>query len=257
MTPRFEAYVRAAVGDATTCPHGHPIKVGERIDGVPLADCAVGATSPSCAWRTRPRTCCTTSRPPASSPGPTGTITGQRRRAGPVSSTCRTRPARSPSASPRPSRCSPTPRRRRAPRCPSSSCSAAALRPLALQPLPVETRRRGQLAPGGQPAPQLGVDGGVVEQVEVLAPPRWLYWSIANCSRSPRPSCDQALGRSTSRSPTSAADRMLGVAGQRRRRRSSGWRSPGTAPRCRCWTRTRRGRGPPSPRRRRSRSRGP
>src|SRR5881227_1750651 len=43
MTPRFEAYVRAAVGDAKTCPHGHPIKVGERIDGVPLADCAAGA----------------------------------------------------------------------------------------------------------------------------------------------------------------------------------------------------------------------
>jgi DtxR family transcriptional regulator, iron-dependent repressor len=44
MTPRFEAYVRAAVGDAKTCPHGHPIRVGERIDGVPLADCSVGAT---------------------------------------------------------------------------------------------------------------------------------------------------------------------------------------------------------------------
>jgi DtxR family Mn-dependent transcriptional regulator len=43
MTPRFEAYVRSAVGDATTCPHGHPIRVGERIDGVPLADCEVGA----------------------------------------------------------------------------------------------------------------------------------------------------------------------------------------------------------------------
>src|SRR5579884_3066606 len=43
MTPRFEAYVRASVGDARTCPHGHPIRVGERIDGVPLADCAVGA----------------------------------------------------------------------------------------------------------------------------------------------------------------------------------------------------------------------
>jgi DtxR family transcriptional regulator, iron-dependent repressor len=43
MTPRFEAYVRSAVGDARTCPHGHPIRVGERIDGVPLADCAVGA----------------------------------------------------------------------------------------------------------------------------------------------------------------------------------------------------------------------
>jgi len=39
MTPRFEAYVRASVGDATTCPHGHPIRLGERIDGVPLADC--------------------------------------------------------------------------------------------------------------------------------------------------------------------------------------------------------------------------
>jgi DtxR family Mn-dependent transcriptional regulator len=44
MTPRFEAYVRASVADATTCPHGHPIKVGERISGVPLADCEVGAS---------------------------------------------------------------------------------------------------------------------------------------------------------------------------------------------------------------------
>jgi DtxR family transcriptional regulator, Mn-dependent transcriptional regulator len=43
MTPRFEAYVRNAVGDAKTCPHGHPIRVGERIDGVPLADCVPGA----------------------------------------------------------------------------------------------------------------------------------------------------------------------------------------------------------------------
>ncbi len=44
MTPRFEAYVRGAVGDAQTCPHGHPIQVGQRVQGVPLADCAVGAT---------------------------------------------------------------------------------------------------------------------------------------------------------------------------------------------------------------------
>lgn len=43
MSPRFEEYVKAAIGDALTCPHGHPIKVGERILGVPLADCAVGA----------------------------------------------------------------------------------------------------------------------------------------------------------------------------------------------------------------------
>jgi DtxR family Mn-dependent transcriptional regulator len=43
MTPRFEAYVRSSVGDAKTCPHGHPIRVGQRIDGVPLADCEPGA----------------------------------------------------------------------------------------------------------------------------------------------------------------------------------------------------------------------
>ena len=44
MSPRFESYVRAAVGDAETCPHGHPIKVGQRVEGVPLADVEVGAT---------------------------------------------------------------------------------------------------------------------------------------------------------------------------------------------------------------------
>lgn len=44
MTPRFEAYVRSSVGDAETCPHGHPIQVGARVSGVPLADCDVGAS---------------------------------------------------------------------------------------------------------------------------------------------------------------------------------------------------------------------
>ena len=43
MTTRFEAYVRTSVGGALTCPHGHPIRVGERVDGVPLADCQLGA----------------------------------------------------------------------------------------------------------------------------------------------------------------------------------------------------------------------
>lgn len=43
MTPRFEAYVRATVGDSGTCPHGHPIRVGQRIEGVPLGDCEIGA----------------------------------------------------------------------------------------------------------------------------------------------------------------------------------------------------------------------
>jgi DtxR family Mn-dependent transcriptional regulator len=43
MSPRFEAYMKAAIGDAKTCPHGHPIEVGTRIEGVPLADVEVGA----------------------------------------------------------------------------------------------------------------------------------------------------------------------------------------------------------------------
>jgi DtxR family Mn-dependent transcriptional regulator len=44
MSPRFEAYMVEAIGDATTCPHGHPIAVGEREAGVPLADVEEGAS---------------------------------------------------------------------------------------------------------------------------------------------------------------------------------------------------------------------
>jgi DtxR family Mn-dependent transcriptional regulator len=43
MSPRFEAYVRSSVGNAKTCPHGHPIVPGQRIEGVPLADVEAGA----------------------------------------------------------------------------------------------------------------------------------------------------------------------------------------------------------------------
>jgi DtxR family Mn-dependent transcriptional regulator len=43
MSPVLEARMLAAIGDAKTCPHGHPIHVGERIVGVPLADVAEGA----------------------------------------------------------------------------------------------------------------------------------------------------------------------------------------------------------------------
>jgi DtxR family transcriptional regulator, iron-dependent repressor len=43
MSPVLEARMKAAIGDAKTCPHGHPINVGERILGVPLADVVEGA----------------------------------------------------------------------------------------------------------------------------------------------------------------------------------------------------------------------
>src|ERR671932_998453 len=43
MSPVLEARMLAAIGDAKTCPHGHPIEPGNRIEGVPLADVAEGA----------------------------------------------------------------------------------------------------------------------------------------------------------------------------------------------------------------------
>jgi DtxR family transcriptional regulator, Mn-dependent transcriptional regulator len=44
MSPVLEERMLAAIGDAKTCPHGHPIVAGTRIEGVPLADVAGGAT---------------------------------------------------------------------------------------------------------------------------------------------------------------------------------------------------------------------
>ncbi len=44
MSPRLEESMRNAIGDATTCPHGHPIFPGTREPGVPLADVEQGAT---------------------------------------------------------------------------------------------------------------------------------------------------------------------------------------------------------------------
>src|SRR5688500_14880556 len=43
MSPVLESRMLAAIGDAKTCPHGHPINVGDRITGVPLGDVEVGA----------------------------------------------------------------------------------------------------------------------------------------------------------------------------------------------------------------------
>ena len=43
MSPVLEERMLAAIGDASTCPHGHPIHAGARIDGVPLADVEVDA----------------------------------------------------------------------------------------------------------------------------------------------------------------------------------------------------------------------
>jgi len=44
MSPVLEERMRAAIGNAKTCPHGHPINIGERIVGVPLGDVELGAS---------------------------------------------------------------------------------------------------------------------------------------------------------------------------------------------------------------------
>jgi DtxR family Mn-dependent transcriptional regulator len=43
MSPVLEERMRAAIGDATTCPHGHPIVEGIREQGSLLADVELGA----------------------------------------------------------------------------------------------------------------------------------------------------------------------------------------------------------------------
>jgi DtxR family Mn-dependent transcriptional regulator len=43
MSPVLEQRMLAAIGDAKTCPHGHPIVEGAREEGVPLADVEEGA----------------------------------------------------------------------------------------------------------------------------------------------------------------------------------------------------------------------
>jgi DtxR family Mn-dependent transcriptional regulator len=44
MSPLMEEKMLAAIGDAKTCPHGHPIDPNTRIACVPLDDCELGAT---------------------------------------------------------------------------------------------------------------------------------------------------------------------------------------------------------------------
>ncbi len=43
MSPRLQERMMAAIGDATTCPHGHPLSTGDRVRGVLLADVEPGA----------------------------------------------------------------------------------------------------------------------------------------------------------------------------------------------------------------------
>ena len=107
MSPVLEARMLAAIGDAKTCPHGHPISPGRGSRASRSATPSWARRSPCCASRTRPRTCCTCSSARAWSPGarawsPRSTTSTSR-------STSTARPRRSPAAWPRRSPCSPIP----------------------------------------------------------------------------------------------------------------------------------------------------
>ena len=61
MSPVLEERMLAAIGDATTCPHGHPIVEGARERGrAARRRRARGRACTCCASRTRPRSSCTT-----------------------------------------------------------------------------------------------------------------------------------------------------------------------------------------------------
>ena len=70
MSPVLEERMLAAIGDAKTCPHGHPIYIGERLTGVPLGRRRGGRHGAHPALRERGR-------------GPAALPQGLRDRAGP------------------------------------------------------------------------------------------------------------------------------------------------------------------------------
>ena len=103
MSPVLEERMLAAIGDATTCPHGHPIRVGSRIQGVPLADVAEGARIRVLRFENEAEDLLHYLRATGLEPGLEG-IVARGRRASRSSIDAAGGAARSPAASPRPSR---------------------------------------------------------------------------------------------------------------------------------------------------------
>ena len=111
----------AAIGDAKTCPHGHPIQAGSRIEGVPLADVEVGATVTILRFENEAEDLLHYLKRSGLEPGLDGTVGSRSDDDEVVVDAGGDELTRHAHASPRPCRWSPTRRRRRASRCPSSS----------------------------------------------------------------------------------------------------------------------------------------
>ena len=124
MSPVVEERMLRAIGDAKTCPHGHPIFEGERELGVPLADVEEGAKVRVLRFENEAEDLLHYLMDTGLTPGLEGTLARVGRRRG------RARGGRREArghAQRRRDRVGgrPTPRRRRAPRCRTSSCWAA------------------------------------------------------------------------------------------------------------------------------------
>ena len=122
MSPVLEERMRAAIGNAKTCPHGHPIQAGRADRGRAAGRRRDRRRGPGAALRERGRGPAHLPREAGLDPGQKGVVVDQRRRGGRLRGRRRA-PRRVTRASPRRSRSSPTRHRRRGPRCPSSSCS--------------------------------------------------------------------------------------------------------------------------------------
>ena len=121
MSPVLEERMRAAIGDATTCPHGHPIVEGIREQGSLLADVEVGADVTVLRFENEAEELLHYLKAAGLDPGLEGKIeTSDDERVTIASADGSTRSA---AASPRPSRSAPTRRRRRGRRSRSSWCS--------------------------------------------------------------------------------------------------------------------------------------
>ena len=117
MSPVLEERMLAAIGDATTCPHGHPLVEGARERGALLADVEPGRRGPRAAVRERGRGA--SALPEAVRPASRASTGPSRPRATTRSwSSLTTAGTRSRAASPKPSPCAPSRRRIRGRRCP-------------------------------------------------------------------------------------------------------------------------------------------
>ena len=245
MTPRFEAYVRASVGDAETCPHGHPIRVGRAIDGVPLADCEVGAKVTILRLENEAEDLLHYLKEAGIEPGIEGEV------ASTTASTCRCAPTAANRDRHRERRRDRVGGRRSLAAAADRAARAAGAGPRALRPLTAARQRALAL----KAAADLVVDRRMVQQVEVRGAADVAVVIDRERSRLPRPVRPRARlqHQQVADDPAEgASDRAAAW-----RRRSSGSRWRGTGSRARCCAGRRRGPGRASPRRPGSRSAGP